>query len=81
MVGVIYVCDLSPRLQECLNFVKAHVGDEDIVPLMEKKLESRIELCPVLITVCICRKIRKLITEPDSIAQLHINQKQCNKTN
>ncbi|CAN6584231.1 unnamed protein product [Malus baccata var. baccata] len=50
MVGVNFVCDLSPRLQECLNFVKAHVGDEDIVPLMEKLLESRIELRPVLVT-------------------------------
>lgn len=29
------VCDLSPRLQEYLNFVKAHHGDEDIVPLRE----------------------------------------------
>ncbi|PRQ20992.1 putative alpha-glucan, water dikinase [Rosa chinensis] len=44
------VCVLSPKLQEYLNFVKAHRGDEDIVPLMEKLLESRIELRPLLIT-------------------------------
>ncbi|PQQ07713.1 alpha-glucan water dikinase 2 isoform X2 [Prunus yedoensis var. nudiflora] len=44
-----YVCDLSPKLQECLKFVKVHLGDEDIVRLMEKLLESRIELRPVLI--------------------------------
>ncbi|XP_008219224.1 PREDICTED: alpha-glucan water dikinase 2 isoform X1 [Prunus mume] len=47
--GFNYVCDLSPKLQECLKFVKVHLGDEDIVRLMEKLLESRIELRPVLI--------------------------------
>lgn len=41
---------LSLKLQDCLNFVKAHIGDENIGPLMEKLLESRIELRPLLLT-------------------------------
>ncbi|XP_030934954.1 alpha-glucan water dikinase 2 isoform X1 [Quercus lobata] len=41
---------LSLKLQDCLNFVKAHVGDENIGPLMEKLLESRIELHSRLLT-------------------------------
>ncbi|KAK7858548.1 alpha-glucan water dikinase 2, partial [Quercus suber] len=41
---------LSLKLQDCLNFVKAHVGDENIGPLMEKLLESRIELRSLLLT-------------------------------
>ncbi|KAH7567630.1 hypothetical protein JRO89_XS07G0108200 [Xanthoceras sorbifolium] len=43
-----YVGGLSLKLQECLKFVKAHIHDENIGPLMEKLLESRIELHPVL---------------------------------
>ncbi|XP_042987360.1 alpha-glucan water dikinase 2 isoform X2 [Carya illinoinensis] len=41
---------LSQRLQECLGFVKAHVRDENIGQLMQKLLESRIELRPVLLS-------------------------------
>ncbi|GLT60579.1 hypothetical protein SLA2020_333400 [Shorea laevis] len=41
---------LPLKLQESLNFVKAHVGDEKIGPLMEKLLDSRIELRPLLLT-------------------------------
>ncbi|KAK6245801.1 hypothetical protein SCA6_008891 [Theobroma cacao] len=41
---------LSPKLQDCLNFVKTHIGDENIGPLMEKLLESRIEIRPLLLT-------------------------------
>ncbi|XP_021284061.1 alpha-glucan water dikinase 2 isoform X3 [Herrania umbratica] len=41
---------LSLKLQGCLNFVKTHIGDENIGPLMEKLLESRIEIRPLLLT-------------------------------
>ncbi|XP_039049997.1 alpha-glucan water dikinase 2 [Hibiscus syriacus] len=41
---------LSLKLQDCLNFVKIHIGDERIGPLMEKLLESRIEIRPLLLT-------------------------------
>ncbi|TYJ35370.1 hypothetical protein E1A91_A05G232500v1 [Gossypium mustelinum] len=41
---------LSLKLQDCLNFVKTHIGDERIGPLMEKLLESRIEIRPLLLT-------------------------------
>ncbi|KAJ4701488.1 Alpha-glucan water dikinase [Melia azedarach] len=41
---------LSSKLQECLKFIKAHIHDENIGPLMEKLLESRIELHPILCT-------------------------------
>ncbi|MBA0595641.1 hypothetical protein Gorai_012504 [Gossypium raimondii] len=41
---------LSLKLQDCLNFVKTHIGDECIGPLMEKLLESRIEIRPLLLT-------------------------------
>ncbi|XP_010254601.1 PREDICTED: alpha-glucan water dikinase 2 isoform X2 [Nelumbo nucifera] len=43
------VSGLSLRLQECLNFVKTHIDDKNIGPLMEKLLEARIELFPVLV--------------------------------
>ncbi|KAK8354631.1 hypothetical protein V6Z12_A05G233300 [Gossypium hirsutum] len=36
--------------EDCLNFVKTHIGDERIGPLMEKLLESRIEIRPLLLT-------------------------------
>ncbi|KAK3231095.1 hypothetical protein Dsin_002976 [Dipteronia sinensis] len=45
-----YVSGLSLKLQECLKFIKAHTHDENIGPLMEKLLESRIELHPILFT-------------------------------
>ncbi|KAL1100476.1 hypothetical protein V6Z11_D05G232000 [Gossypium hirsutum] len=41
---------LAPSLNDCLNFVKTHIGDERIGPLMEKLLESRIEIRPLLLT-------------------------------
>ncbi|CAN1185315.1 Alpha-glucan water dikinase 2 [Linum perenne] len=41
---------LTPKLQGSLNFVRSHVADENIAPLMEKLLESRIELRPYLLT-------------------------------
>ncbi|KAK8580431.1 hypothetical protein V6N13_143528 [Hibiscus sabdariffa] len=41
---------LSLKLQDCLNFVKTHIGDERIGLLMEKLLESRIEIRPLLLT-------------------------------
>ncbi|XVF36561.1 hypothetical protein REPUB_Repub19eG0068200 [Reevesia pubescens] len=41
---------LSLKLQDSLNFVKTHIGDENIGPLMEKLLESRIEIRPLLLT-------------------------------
>ncbi|KAJ4851076.1 Alpha-glucan water dikinase 2 [Turnera subulata] len=42
---------LSLKLQECLNYIRAHAADENIRPLMEKLLDSRIELRPALLTV------------------------------
>ncbi|KAF6166769.1 hypothetical protein GIB67_005645 [Kingdonia uniflora] len=44
------VSGLTSRLQESLKFVKVHVDDKNIGPLMEKLLESRIELRPILST-------------------------------
>ncbi|KAA8528379.1 hypothetical protein F0562_035734 [Nyssa sinensis] len=44
-----YVGGLSVKLQDYLHFVKAHVSDKNIGPLMEKLLESRIELRPLLL--------------------------------
>ncbi|KAK9096999.1 hypothetical protein Sjap_022496 [Stephania japonica] len=41
---------LPLRLQESLNFVKMHIEDSDIGLLIEKLLESRIELHPLLFT-------------------------------
>ncbi|CAI0405840.1 unnamed protein product [Linum tenue] len=41
---------LTPKLQDSLNFVRSHVADQNIAPLMEKLLESRIELRPFLLT-------------------------------
>ncbi|XWS25405.1 hypothetical protein CRYUN_Cryun27aG0065400 [Craigia yunnanensis] len=41
---------LSLKLQDCLHFVKTHIGDENIGPLMEKLLESRTEIRPLLLT-------------------------------
>ncbi|KAI3992894.1 hypothetical protein MKX01_034244 [Papaver californicum] len=41
---------LSSKLQECLSFVKLHIEDNNIPPLMEKLLECRIELRPLLLT-------------------------------
>ncbi|KAI3950212.1 hypothetical protein MKW92_044526 [Papaver armeniacum] len=41
---------LSPKLQECLSFVKLHIEDNNIRLLMEKLLECRIELRPLLLT-------------------------------
>ncbi|OVA15252.1 Pyruvate phosphate dikinase [Macleaya cordata] len=49
-VQVRSVGGLSSRLQECLNFVKLHIEDNNIGQLMEKLLECRIELRPVLLT-------------------------------
>ncbi|KAK1554436.1 hypothetical protein Q3G72_012125 [Acer saccharum] len=49
-VTVDYVGGLSLKLQECLKFIKAHIHDENIGPLMEKLLESRIELHPIMCT-------------------------------
>ncbi|OIW14562.1 hypothetical protein TanjilG_14948 [Lupinus angustifolius] len=43
------VC-LGSSFKENLNFVKAHFGDTNIGPLLEKLLESRIELRPILLT-------------------------------
>ncbi|KAG4147412.1 hypothetical protein ERO13_D05G221000v2 [Gossypium hirsutum] len=40
----------ADRVNDCLNFVKTHIGDERIGPLMEKLLESRIEIRPLLLT-------------------------------
>ncbi|TYG69573.1 hypothetical protein ES288_D05G241500v1 [Gossypium darwinii] len=40
----------NTRQSDCLNFVKTHIGDERIGPLMEKLLESRIEIRPLLLT-------------------------------
>ncbi|XP_043712180.1 alpha-glucan water dikinase 2 isoform X2 [Telopea speciosissima] len=40
---------LSLKLQECLNFAKVHINDKSIHPVMEKLLESRIELHPILL--------------------------------
>ncbi|KAK9226729.1 hypothetical protein WN943_011777 [Citrus x changshan-huyou] len=39
---------LSSKLRECLTFIKAHIHDESINQLMEKLVDSRIELHPVL---------------------------------
>ncbi|XP_038976384.1 alpha-glucan water dikinase 1, chloroplastic-like isoform X2 [Phoenix dactylifera] len=39
---------LSPKLQESLNFIQAHAGEKNFGPLLEKLLESRIELHPIL---------------------------------
>lgn len=41
---------LPLKLLESLNFVKAHISDVKIGPLMEKLLDSRIELRPLLLT-------------------------------
>ncbi|KAJ0085762.1 hypothetical protein Patl1_08692 [Pistacia atlantica] len=49
-VGVGNFGGLSLKLQECLKFIKEHIHDENIGRLMEKLLESRIELRPVLCT-------------------------------
>lgn len=49
-VRVTPVGGLPSKLHEYLNFVKMHVGDKNIGPLMEKLLESRIELRPLLLT-------------------------------
>ncbi|XVE60631.1 hypothetical protein DITRI_Ditri05aG0143200 [Diplodiscus trichospermus] len=40
---------LSLKLQDCLNYVKTHIDDKNIGPLMEKLLESRIEIRPLLL--------------------------------
>ncbi|KAM7516914.1 hypothetical protein LguiA_006497 [Lonicera macranthoides] len=40
---------LSRKLLESLHFVKAHIGDKSIGSLMEKLLESRVELHPLLL--------------------------------
>ncbi|XP_020533738.1 alpha-glucan water dikinase 2 isoform X2 [Jatropha curcas] len=42
--------NLSLKLQDYLNFVRAHAADGNIGSLMEKLLESRIELHPALLT-------------------------------
>ncbi|XP_058221944.1 alpha-glucan water dikinase 2 isoform X3 [Rhododendron vialii] len=50
--------DLESAIETCLGFfpkdslyfVKAHIGDKNIAPLIEKLVESRIELRPVLLT-------------------------------
>ncbi|KAF7137206.1 hypothetical protein RHSIM_Rhsim07G0213400 [Rhododendron simsii] len=50
--------DLESAIETCLvffpkdslYFVKAHIGDKNIAPLIEKLVESRIELRPVLLT-------------------------------
>lgn len=39
---------LPPKLQESLNFIQAHAGEKNIGLLLEKLLESRIELRPIL---------------------------------
>ncbi|KAL5705472.1 alpha-glucan, water dikinase [Ranunculus cassubicifolius] len=49
-VRVISVGDLPSKLQENLNYVKMHVEDKNIGPLMEKLLESRVQLRPLLLT-------------------------------
>ncbi|CAN0838714.1 Alpha-glucan water dikinase 2 [Linum grandiflorum] len=41
---------LTPKLQELLNFIRSYVADENIALLMEKLVESRIELRPYLFT-------------------------------
>ncbi|KAJ9187005.1 hypothetical protein P3X46_002505 [Hevea brasiliensis] len=41
---------LSQKLRESLNFIRANVADANVASLMEKLLESRIELHPVLLT-------------------------------
>ncbi|OMO57553.1 Pyruvate phosphate dikinase, PEP/pyruvate-binding protein [Corchorus olitorius] len=41
---------LSLKLQDSLNFVKLHINDENVGPLMEKLLESRIDIRPLLLT-------------------------------
>ncbi|KAL8154795.1 hypothetical protein AgCh_000234 [Apium graveolens] len=41
---------LTLKLQDYLQFIKAHTGDTSIGPLMEKLLESRIELRPRIVT-------------------------------
>ncbi|WOH14790.1 hypothetical protein DCAR_0934313 [Daucus carota subsp. sativus] len=41
---------LTLKLQEYLQFIKTHIGDTSISPLMEKLLESRIELRPSIVT-------------------------------
>ncbi|KAK9223163.1 hypothetical protein WN944_011605 [Citrus x changshan-huyou] len=43
---------LSSKLRECLTFIIAHIHDESINQLMEKLVDSRIELHPVLGTAC-----------------------------
>ncbi|XXG55807.1 hypothetical protein AAC387_Pa03g3394 [Persea americana] len=48
-VQVYSVGGISLKLRECLNFIKAHVEDKNIGPLMEKLLEARVELHPVLL--------------------------------
>lgn len=40
---------LSPKLLESLSFIQAHVEDRNIGPLMEKLLEARIEIRPMLL--------------------------------
>ncbi|KAF8404738.1 hypothetical protein HHK36_009627 [Tetracentron sinense] len=49
-IQVSSVGGLSLRLQGCLNFVKMHIDDRNIIPLMEKLLGARIELHPILLT-------------------------------
>ncbi|KAF5194960.1 Alpha-glucan water dikinase protein [Thalictrum thalictroides] len=48
-VRVNNVGDVSSRLQECMSFVKMHADDKNIGPLMEKLLETRVELRPLLL--------------------------------
>ncbi|KAJ4963695.1 hypothetical protein NE237_023634 [Protea cynaroides] len=48
-VQVNSVGGLSIKLQDFLNFVKVHINDKRIHPVMEKLLESRIELHPILL--------------------------------
>ncbi|KAK1400804.1 Alpha-glucan water dikinase 2 [Heracleum sosnowskyi] len=41
---------LPLKLREYLQFIKAHISDTSVGPLMEKLLESRIELRPSIVT-------------------------------
>ncbi|XP_065880881.1 alpha-glucan water dikinase 2 isoform X2 [Euphorbia lathyris] len=46
----LYLGNSTPKLRDHLNFVRAHVSDMNIGSLMEKLVESRIELRPMLLT-------------------------------
>ncbi|XP_058080446.1 alpha-glucan water dikinase 2-like isoform X2 [Magnolia sinica] len=48
-VNVQSVGGISLKLRECLNFIQAHVEDQNVGPLMEKLLEARVELRPILL--------------------------------